>query len=457
MCPANKTEKKSSPKKKEVDYNQGITSITIQGFKSLVDEWTVDIRPLTILAGANSSGKSSVMQPLLLLKQTLEASFDPGPLVIYGSHVKFDKAEQFFSKIPSRKITNIFSISFTCNNESSVKSIFKAEKKGIDLIETVYRHKDRILSVKINNLKEIEEYGKYLFKKEPPFTLSPPKNKSYKYDFNIDIVRNKCFLRVVSNSSGASESHINTAFLLGMLPSSIKIHLLVNYIFHLPGLRGKPQRAYNKTASGPLFPGLFTEYFASIILHWQETKDPRLKKLGRQLERIGLTWKVEASQLNEAQTELRVGRLPKSQRGGLKDLVNISDVGIGVSQSLPILVALLTAEPGQLVYLEQPELHLHPDAQLAMAGVIAEASKRGVRVVVETHSAIFLLGIQTLVAEGTLSPELVKLHWFQRQKDGSSKIFSHDLDENGAFGDWPEDFAEIALEAESRYLTSSMK
>jgi len=61
---------------------QAITAITVRGFKSLYTESCVEIRPLTILAGANSSGKSSIMQPLLLLKQTLEAPYDPGPLLL---------------------------------------------------------------------------------------------------------------------------------------------------------------------------------------------------------------------------------------------------------------------------------------------------------------------------------------------------------------------------------------
>jgi len=60
----------------------GITSISAAGYKSLAKEQTIEIRPLTILAGANSSGKSSIMQPLLLLKQTLEALYDPGPLLL---------------------------------------------------------------------------------------------------------------------------------------------------------------------------------------------------------------------------------------------------------------------------------------------------------------------------------------------------------------------------------------
>jgi hypothetical protein len=72
-----------------------VTSISVAGFKSIGDEQTIEVRPLTLLAGANSSGKSSMMQPLLLLKQTLEAPFDPGPLLLNGPNAKFTSIGQF--------------------------------------------------------------------------------------------------------------------------------------------------------------------------------------------------------------------------------------------------------------------------------------------------------------------------------------------------------------------------
>ena len=77
---------------------EGITKIAVSGFKSLAEECAIDIRPLTILAGANSSGKSSIMQPLLMLKQTLEVGYDPGPLLLEGPNIQFTSADQFLSK-----------------------------------------------------------------------------------------------------------------------------------------------------------------------------------------------------------------------------------------------------------------------------------------------------------------------------------------------------------------------
>ena len=146
----------------------------------------------------------------------------------------------------------------------------------------------------------------------------------------------------------------------------------------------------------------------------------------------------------------------ESSPRGATDLVNIADVGFGVSQTLPVLVALLTAQPGQLVYIEQPEIHLHPSAQVAMASLLVKAANRGVRVVAETHSSLLLLGVQSQVAEKHIEPEKVKLHWFTRDDTtGATTVTSADLDEAGRFGDWPEDFDETSLKAQARYLDAA--
>src|SRR5947199_9257320 len=81
----------------------GLTGISVQGYKSLINRVDLEVRPFTLLAGANSSGKSSVMQPLLLMKQTLEASYDPGPLRIDGPNVEFTAVEQFFSRVGKKR------------------------------------------------------------------------------------------------------------------------------------------------------------------------------------------------------------------------------------------------------------------------------------------------------------------------------------------------------------------
>ena len=161
---------------------------------------------------------------------------------------------------------------------------------------------------------------------------------------------------------------------------------------------------------------------------------------------------VAAERVDDTRIELRVGAMidaPSRQ----SRLTSIADVGFGVSQVLPVLVALLVADAGQLVYVEQPELHLHPRAQCVLARLMADTARRGVRLIVETHSALLLLSLRTLVADGKLDPELVKLHWFSlNREDGSTAVNSADFDQDGAYGDWPEDFGDVELAAEGMYL-----
>jgi len=119
---------------------------------------------------------------------------------------------------------------------------------------------------------------------------------------------------------------------------------------------------------------------------------------------------------------------------------------------LPVVLALVAAEPGQVVYIEQPEIHLHPNAQRRLAHVISGAASRGVVVIVETHSALILREIQILAARDELSSADVGLHWFTRADDGTTTIESALLDDRGAYGAWPVDFDNVELDADRTYL-----
>jgi hypothetical protein len=228
-------------------------------------------------------------------------------------------------------------------------------------------------------------------------------------------------------------------------------------VIHIPAARGGPQRAYGRTAIGPypFFLGVFQLYTASIISSWQHDSDERIDRIGQCLKQLGLTSAIHAQLLDDIHIELRVSRV-LGESGNRGDLINIADAGFGLSQILPVVVGLLVAKPGQIVYVEEPEIHLHPKAQVALAGLLADAARRGVRVVAETHSALLLLGIQTLVAKGDLDSALVRLHWFERGQDGATHVHPGDLDEKGRFGDWPQDFGQVEMNAEQEYLDASL-
>ena len=412
-----------------------LTRMSVCGYKCIKEELSIEMRPLTLLAGANSSGKSSMMQPLLLLKQTLEAPYDPGALLLDGPNVRITSADQMCDEG--------FSVGLEQEPTPGLRLGFgRVQGKGVDIESATYNLPNGDLRLLATMSKQ--EMDKAVSQTEFKDTLA----SFLPLGVEFIVVRERCFLSLALQIKNAGILRSATDLLS-------PLERYVRGMIHVPGLRGNPARMYKTTAVAGAFPGTFENYVASVVYHWKRTRDRRLNLLGSALHELGLTWKVDARQVNDTQVELQVGRLPNSRRGGARDLVSIADVGFGVSQTLPVVVALLAAGPEQAVYIEQPELHLHPRAQLAMAKLLCDAAKGGTQVIVETHSDLLLLGIQTLVAEGHIAPNLVKLHWFTRDKDGSTQIASSDLDEAGAYGDWPEDFGDVSLRADSRYLNAA--
>lgn len=423
-----------------------MSGVTVRGFKSICTEQHIEIRPLTILAGANSSGKSSLMQPLLLLKQTLEAPGDPGALLLDGPNVRFTSADQLLSRSPGRNCGEDFSLKLDLTEQESLEVAFRRELgKGFTVDRMVYVSGQESAIVKPG--MSHAEIVKIL---PQPFKSLHRDLAEREKGLRWAVSCERCFLAF--ELSREEEPRRQVRFGPSLIsPSAIFVPHLQRMI-HLPGLRGNPRRTYPKTTAGPHFQGTFEPYVASVIAQWQSESKEKLLALGASLEDMGLTWKVKAELVEDTQVELKVGRLAHSKRGGAHDLVSIADVGFGVSQSLPVVVALLTARPGQLVYLEQPEIHLHPLAQRRLANVLRAAVEREAVVVVETHSALLLREIQTLIATGSLSKDDVALHWVQRGRDGATVVETAVLDDCGAYGDWPEDFDTTELEAEGAYL-----
>ena len=223
-------------------------------------------------------------------------------------------------------------------------------------------------------------------------------------------IREKCFISAELSFKGDKFSRLKA----GIEPTN-QLKNFVTRLIHVPGLRGNPERIYKIAASEDVYPGSFEKYVASII-----------------------------------SVEIQISR---SRNSGEQDCVNLADVGFGVSQTIPVLVALIGAKKGQYVYIEQPELHLHPKAQFKLAGIIASAINRGVQVIIETHSSILIRGIQIAVVKKELDKERVSLNWFTQDiETGETRVSKASLDEFGAFGDWPEDFDDTSLTVEQMYL-----
>ena len=115
-----------------------------------------------------------------------------------------------------------------------------------------------------------------------------------------------------------------------------------------------------------------------------------------------------------------------------------TNVGFGLSYALPIILALL-ADSGTLCLIENPEAHLHPRGQTKLAELAVRASMAGVQVVVETHSDHFMDGVRIAVREGLIPPEKTVFNYFERI-DGATGVSSPKIDADGRLSTWPAGF-----------------
>ena len=131
---------------------------------------------------------------------------------------------------------------------------------------------------------------------------------------------------------------------------------------------------------------------------------------------------------------------------GSSSFVNIPDVGFGVSQVLPVIVELFYAPENSIIFIEQPEIHLHPAAQAQLADVIIDAinmsengKKRNIQIILETHSEHLLRRLQRRIAEEKLDQEQFRAY-FANNNSSPAVLEQLEVDEYGNIKNWPKDF-----------------
>jgi len=128
---------------------------------------------------------------------------------------------------------------------------------------------------------------------------------------------------------------------------------------------------------------------------------------------------------------------------GLSNDYRSTNIGFGVTYTLPILVAILSAKPKTLILLENPEAHLHPKGQSKIGELLALAASCGVQIIVETHSDHVLNGIRLAVHDKRIEAKVVQLHYFQKKEEDGiavSEVISPNIDQDGRIDEWPDGF-----------------
>lgn len=117
-----------------------------------------------------------------------------------------------------------------------------------------------------------------------------------------------------------------------------------------------------------------------------------------------------------------------------------SNIGYGLTYAFPILVALLAAKDGQIIMIDSPESHLHPSAQSQMGRILSWFAHAGVQIIVETHSDHLLNGVRLAVREGKLSPEELRMHFFQGTDGRNHGVVTPNIGSGGEIYEWPNGF-----------------
>jgi predicted ATPase len=431
--------------------SSGIQEITVKNYKSILNG-NIEIRPITILAGSNSSGKSSMIQPLLLLKQTLETPEQQSGMLLSGANVSLTGCEQIRSKIHNASEQLQIGIKTKYLN---LTSTFTPIDHFLTLIESSFEYTHNKLQFDVTEDMADSDIRKIMERCYQQFQLgSIPDGVLFK------LTQDHCFFNITPYQQPS-----NNLFLMSAYRPASSINTEIMRIIHIPGLRNEAHarshwrapisQSSNKDETYYLFAGTFPTYLASLIEMWKNKNNGQYEQLTQYVCEIGLTPKISTRKINDSYLEIVVGWDPSKPDPDETDMVNIADVGIGVSQVLPILAALIVANPGQIVYIEQSAVHLHPKSLIALSKVIVDAAKRGIKVIVETHSALLLLAVQVAIASNQKSDFASSdtiLYWFTKDANGATQITKGEMDKNGAYGDWPEDFSAITLQLQYDYM-----
>ena len=370
-----------------------LTQIDLQHFKCF-ERLRLPLCPLTLLSGANASGKSSAMQALVLLHQTMREHEWSSRLMLNGAAVRLGGAADVIDRVHGDR-------GFGIALEDSDGAWFQWEFEG----------ERNAMSMSVQ--KTLGRTG-----------------------------------------DGARWNADATGPLRYLLPAPASDHPLIDRLRGLTYLTAerlgpREHYAFDDPQLTPVV-GPRGEYAVSVLHSGRDARVPeslaiqnvpptRFRQAGARMERFfpGCV--------------LAIDRVPRANAVTLgirvssgTDFLRPVHTGFGLTQVLPIVVAALSATEGDLLLVENPEVHLHPAGQATMGEFMAEVAAAGVQVIIETHSDHVLNGVRRAVKERTLPGHDVALYFFRPRSgdaaDGEAQVYTPSMEADGNIGSWPEGF-----------------
>ena len=480
-----------------------LTRLGLRNFKAFGDEMQyADLAPITLIYGPNSGGKSSIIQALMLLKQSSRATdvFDVMELVPRGDDVDLGSIEAFIhNHDTSRKIeiaiavrgghrpvygarpslvvlTTGLEFSATPTDDThELKTIqFKLEeadqsdKEGFNIRlerSSAYEDDDSVI-FNWGNASSIKSFATYIKNIDTadsqsgthtPLAVQRIRDNVRRYkamsskelvsrlrNFQFEPIRGLRFGLIESNRDAHGDDELAdvvTIPVFGTQGTGVEL----NSMSHIGPHRNAPQRTYETyghirldTAGGR---GEFTPHILG-------SDESIVKSTNEWFNKCEIPYRLQVHpQKGDILTGDRIVlELTDKREGGVKQLT-LTDVGFGINQILPVIVEGVIAS-NRTICVEQPEIHLHPRLQANIADLLIETSRSyennpGNRWIVETHSELLILRLQRRIREGIISHKDVSVLYVDPQDDGGSTIRRLELDEDGTFIDeWPQGFFE---------------
>jgi predicted ATPase len=350
-----------------------ISEVRVRNFKCFT-QLDLPLYPFTLLSGINSTGKSTVLQALLLLRQSeLADHLERGRLALNGDLVRLGTADATLPENASRRVLEL-----AIDWRDGATAAFRFEANGEDFEQSSASSRD-------------------VYVDRPPFK--------------------KCRYVSADRTGPRAAFPMSDAFVREGRHVGSHGEYVAHYLaafgeeaIRIPSLHRSDAASLKLRHEVEAWLGMLSR---DVQIH------PRLHT-SLDVAELGFTFPGPAGRTNEQRS---------------------THVGFGLTYVLPILVAVLCAEPGDLVMLENPEAHLHPKAQREIAHLLAQAAAADVQIIIETHSDHVLNGARLAVKNRVLGAEGVGVHFFTHDPStGARNVLSPRIEADGAIREWPTGF-----------------
>jgi predicted ATPase len=424
-----------------------LTSIRLQSFKSFADSGEIPLAPLTVIFGRNNTGKSSILQSLLILRQTLDTPADVARLNLRGPTYAAGAYSDIVHMHRIReKVTFGLGVALAGTRwEGQLELEFKSDEPQAPCLTQL-----TITTQQAEKLVVSRGRGA-----GGPYELAIGDDNlggGRKANFRFSVNQ---FLPLIGEepshvgrpNARREKSRTAARQILKAVEDSLGSTRAVG------AFRRQPERSYEYQGRPPEGVDTTGRHVVDALVEDANRRRRRgelVQSVNRWLERVG---RVRLMPIRAITPKAKIYeiRLRDTDSGRW---ANFADVGFGIGQALPVIVeGLRTPENGTFL-VQEPEIHLHPDAQLAMADFLIDLVRANRRVIVETHSENILLRIRRAVVQHTsaggeakgLSKDDISVIHVSKTPGGASQADRLELDDLGQIRNWPPAFMDEATE-----------